>query len=93
MNVQESTIYTKYIYLAPKGSRIPKKKFHELFEIYVKHPELKDKLIKKLRRLSIEQGLKNSKKNKQKNKQTIKNKSKPKQIKQKTRKNIMRVHS
>jgi hypothetical protein len=53
MDVQESTVYTKYIYLAPKGSRVPKKVFHALFEQYVKHPELKEKLIQKLRLLAL----------------------------------------
>ena len=67
MDIQESTIYTKYIYLAPKGSRVSKKVFHNLYEQYVKHPELKEKLIQKLRELIIKQGKINELKNKNKN--------------------------
>ena len=85
MDIQESTVYTKYTYLAPKGSRIPKKQFHALFEQYVKHPELKEKLIQKLRELSIKQGKKNALKNKNK-KTTTTNKSKSNKNKR-TRKN------
>jgi hypothetical protein len=69
MNIQESAIWTKYIYIVPKERRIPREKFHELYEEYTKHPERKEKLLRKLRALSIEQG----KINARKNKLTIKN--------------------
>ena len=68
MDVQENTIYTKYLYLAPKGSRVSKKVFHDLYQQYVKNPELKEKLIQKLRELSIKEGKKNALKNKNKDK-------------------------
>ena len=72
MNIQESAVWIKYLYLAPKGRRISRKKFHELYEEYVKHPERKEMLIRKLRKLSREQGKINERRNK--NKATSKNK-------------------
>ena len=87
MDVQESTIYTKYIYLAPKGSRVSKKVFHKLYEEYVKHPERKEKLIQKLRELSIKQGKLNALKNKNKITNTKTNKNKKMGKVNKTNKN------
>jgi hypothetical protein len=76
--IQESAIWTKYIYLAPKHRRISRKRFHELYEEYVKHPERKEKLLRKLRALSIEQGKINEQKKKksQEKKKSGKNKNK-----------------
>jgi hypothetical protein len=71
MDIQEKTIYTKYSYLVPKNSKISKKQFHELFQDYVKHPERKSELIKKLKTLSIKKGMK-SKKSIKRNKRTRK---------------------
>jgi hypothetical protein len=48
MDIQERTVYTKYGYLVPKHSKIPRKQFHELFLEYVKHPEHKAMLMKKV---------------------------------------------
>jgi hypothetical protein len=61
MDIQENTIYTKYSYLVPKNSKIPKKQFHELFQEYVKNPERKSELIKKLKTVSIKKGMKGKK--------------------------------
>jgi hypothetical protein len=70
MDIQERTVYTKYGYLVPKNSKISKKQFHELFLEYVKHPEHKDMLMKKVKELSIKKG----KMYKRTNKKSSKNK-------------------
>lgn len=56
MDIQEKAVYTKYGYLVPKHSKIPRKQFHELFLEYVKHPEHKAMLMKKVKDLSIKKG-------------------------------------
>lgn len=56
MDIQENTIYTKYTYLVPKKSRISKKQFRMMFQEYVKNPQRKKGLLKKLRELSIKKG-------------------------------------
>jgi hypothetical protein len=66
MSIQESAIWTKYEMLVPKEKKISKKVFHQLFEEYVKHPDKKDALLKKLRYLSMQKGKEYIKKNKSK---------------------------
>ena len=56
MDIQEKAIYTKYFYLAPKNSRITKKQFHGLFQEYLKYPNRKAKLLKKLKEMTIKKG-------------------------------------
>ena len=53
MNIQENTVYTKYLYMAPKNGRLTRKQFHKLFQEYEKHPERKAMLIKRAREMSI----------------------------------------
>lgn len=53
MNIQENTVYTKYLYMAPKHGRLSRKQIHKLFQEYEKHPERKAMLIKKAREMSI----------------------------------------
>ena len=86
MNIQESAIWTKYLYLVPKHRRISRKRFHALYEEYVKHPERKEQLLRKLRALSIEQGKKYERESKKKMMDKNKNKSRDKKNKG-TRKN------
>lgn len=62
MDIQESTIWTKYTYLVPAKNRIPRKKFHLLYEEYKLHPNRKAAILAKLRSMTLKNGFTPAKK-------------------------------
>ena len=62
MDIQESTIWTKYKYLVPAKNRIPEKAFQSFYEEYELHPQRKSAIIDKVRKMTIKKGYKPSKK-------------------------------
>ena len=83
MSIQESAIWTKYEMLVPKEKKISKKVFLQLFEEYVKHPDKKDSLLKKLRYLSMQKGREYAKRNNKTKKSAKKMKNKRKKTNKK----------
>jgi hypothetical protein len=62
MDIQESTIWTKYKYLVPAKNRIPEKAFQSFYEEYKLHPQRKSAIIDKVRKMTIKKGYKPTKK-------------------------------
>lgn len=62
MDIQKSTIWTKYKYLVPAKNRIPEKAFQSFYEEYELHPQRKSEIIDKVRKMTIKKGYNPSKK-------------------------------
>jgi len=62
MEIQESTIWTKYKYLVPAKNRVSRKQFHSLYEEYQLHPNKKAAIMAKLKSMTLKKGFTPAKK-------------------------------